>query len=178
MKKKIIGALVGGLILFIWQFLSWSVTGLHSSQMAYAENQDAVMEVLTENLEEGSYFLTTVPKDKPSEKAQNYMKDQEGKPWAIISYYEEMNTNMPVNMIRGFVVNILAVFLLCWILLQFSNLTFNNALLASLAVGFIGYLTVNYINSIWFEGNTIPDLIDVVVGWGATGLWLGWWLRR
>lgn len=178
MKKKIIGALVGALILFIWQFLSWSVTGLHNSQMAYTENQDAILETLAENLEEGSYFLPTLPKDATAEEAAQYTKDRTGKPWATISYHEEMSNNMPVNMIRGFVVNFLAVFLLCWILLQFSNLTLRNALLTSLAVGFIGYLTVNYINSIWFEGNTIPDLIDVIVGWGATGLWLGWWLRR
>jgi hypothetical protein len=27
MKKAAIGAIVGGLILFIWQFLSWSLLG-------------------------------------------------------------------------------------------------------------------------------------------------------
>jgi len=174
----IIGALVGGLILFIWQFLSWTITGLHDSQMAYTPNQDAVMEVLAENLEEGSYFLPTVAKDTPSDEAQQFMKDMEGKPWATISYHEVYSNNMATNMIRGYTVNFLAVLLLCWVLLKFANLSFSSALITSLAVGFIGYLTVNYINSIWFEGNTIPDLIDVIVSWGLVGAWLGWWLRR
>ena len=88
----IIGALVGGLILFIWQFLSWSITGLHESQMAHTPNQDAIMEVLAENLEEGSYFLPNVAKDTPSDEAQQYMKDMEGKPWASISYHEAYTT--------------------------------------------------------------------------------------
>jgi hypothetical protein len=106
------------------------------------------------------------------------MEDMEGKPWATISYHEVYTNNMATNMIRGFSVNFLAVLLLCWVLLKFANLTFSNALLSSIAVGFIGYLTVTYINSIWFEGNTLPDLVDVVVSWGLVGSWLGWWLRR
>lgn len=174
----IIGALVGGIILFIWQFFSWSVSGLHDSQMQYTANQDAVMEVLNENLEEGAYFLPTVPKGTNKQEAQEFMKESEGKPWATISYHESMENNMPVNMIRGFLVNFISIWLLCWILLKFGNLTFSNVVVTSLAVGLIGYLTINYINSIWFEGNTIADLIDTIVSWGLIGAWLGWWLRR
>jgi Flp pilus assembly protein TadB len=178
MKKMLIGALVGAIILFIWQFLSWSITGIHESQMQYTENQDAIMEVLSENLQEGSYFLPTVPKDASPEDSKAFMDEQIGKPWATVSYYEAYTNNMGMNMFRGFAVDFLAALLLCWILLQFANLTFSKTVLASLAVGFIGYFTVNYLNSIWFEGNTLPDLIDVIVSWGVTGVWLGWWLNR
>lgn len=178
MKKMLIGALVGALILFIWQFLSWSVTGLHNSEMQYTENQDAILEVLTDNLDEGSYFLPSLPKGASAEESAAYMNEYTGKPWATISYHAEMNNNMPMNMFRGFVVDFLAVLFLCWILLKFANLTFSNTLLTSLAVGFIGYLTVNYINSIWFEGNTLAALLDVIVSWGVIGAWLGWYLRR
>ena len=178
MKKLIVGALVGGIILFLWQFFSWSFSGLHDSQMQYTANQETIMEVLSENLEEGSYFLPTVPKGTSREDAQAFMVESEGKPWATISYYESMESNMGMNMFRGFIVDFISVWLLCWILLKFGNLTFSNALLSSLAVGLIGYLSINYINSIWFEGNTIADLIDAVVSWGLIGAWLGWWLRR
>ena len=178
MKKMFIGALVGGLILFVWQFLSWSLINLHSSSQQYTASQDTILEVLAANLEEGTYFLPTVPSGTSQEEAQKFMTEQTGKPWAVVSYHEEMSNNMPVNMLRGFAVDFLAVLLLCWILLKFGNLTFSNALFASWAVGFIGYFTVNYLNSIWFEGNTIPDLIDVIVNWGLVGAWLGWWLKR
>jgi hypothetical protein len=85
---------------------------------------------------------------------------------------------MILNLVRGFAVDFLAVLFLCWILLKFGNLTFSYALLSSLAVGFIGYLTVNYLNSIWYQQSTLGDLVDVVVGWGLTGTWLGWWMRK
>ena len=178
MKKMLIGALVGGLILFVWQFLSWGLINLHESNMQYTENQDVIMEVLSANLEEGSYFLPTVPKGTPQEESQKFMEEHMGMPWATISYHEEYSNNMAMNMIRGYAVDFLSVLFLCWILLKFADLTFSNTVLSSLAVGFIGYFTVNYLNSIWFEGNTLADLLDAVVNWGLVGVWLGWWLRR
>jgi hypothetical protein len=179
MKKMLIGALVGGLILFIWQFLSWSMLNVHGANNKHTANQDAILEALAENLEEdGMYFLPNVAPGASQEEYQEAMKDFDGKPWAQINYHSSFSNNMTMNMIRGYTIDFLSVLLLCWILLQFSNLTFTNALLSSLAVGFIGYLTVNYLNSIWYEQSTIGDLIDVIVGWGLTGSWLGWWLRR
>lgn len=178
MKKMLIGALVGGLILFIWQFLSWSVLNVHRANNQYTEHQDEIMAVLSEHLEDGTYFLPTVPKGASQEEYQQAMEEFNGKPWAQINYHASFGNNMPFNMIRGFVVDLLAVLFLTWILLKFGNLTFSNALLSSLAVGFIGYFTITYLNSIWYEQSTIGDIIDVVVGWGLTGAWLGWWLRR
>jgi hypothetical protein len=178
MKKMIIGALVGSIILFIWQFLSWSLINIHSSQMQHTDKQDVILEVLNENLDEGSYFLPNLPPGATAEESAAYMKESEGKPWAIISYHKEMTNNMGMSMFRGWAVDFISAWLLCWILLQYASRTFSNTLLTALAVGMIGYLTINYLNSIWFENNTIPDLIDAVVGWGLVGAWLGWWLNR
>lgn len=178
MKKMLIGALVGGIILFIWQFLSWSMLNVHGANNQYTDKQDEILQVLSENLEDGMYFVPTVPKGTSQEEYREAMKEFDGKPWAQINYHSSFGNNMTMNMIRGFVIDFLSVFLLCWILLKFANLTFTNALLSSLAVGFIGYLTVNYLNSIWYEQSTLGDLVDVVVGWGLTGAWLGWYLRR
>ena len=46
--------------------------------------------------------------------------------------------------------------------------------MASLVVGLISYFTSQYTYSIWFQTNTIPDLIDTIVslgiGWRLAGL--------
>ena len=55
MKKSLIGAIVGGIIIFIWQFLSWTLINLHKPAQQYTEKQEAVMAVLNSNLEEGGY---------------------------------------------------------------------------------------------------------------------------
>ena len=177
MKKVLIGGLVGTIILFIWQFLSWSLLNIHYPEMQYTENQDKILPVLTENLEEGSYFLPTAPPGTSMEDMEKLQSAVIGKPWAIISYRESFEMDMASNMIRGFVIDLISVMLLIWLLMKFKEITFSSAIGASLAVGFIGYFTIVYLENIWFETGTIGYLIDTVVSWGLIGVWLGFYLK-
>lgn len=179
MKKQIIATLVGGLILFIWQFLSWAAIPIHKSAYGYTANQDRIMEVLNQNLSEaGTYMLPGVPPGTSHEQQEIAMKGSIGKPWASISYHKSLNPNMALNMSRGFAIDLVAAFLLCWLLLKFQSLNIGTAVQASVAVGVIGYLTIPYLNTIWFEGTSLEYLIDAIVQWGLLGVWLGWWLGR
>lgn len=178
MRKQLIALIVGALILFFWQFLSWSVINVHGAESQYTPNQDAILEVLSQNLEEGQYMLPTYPPGASSEEAMRAMEEAAGKPWATINYHESMDMGMGLNLVRGFVVDFLAVFLLVWLLSKFEQVDFRNALLASLAVGLIGYLTIPYLNSIWFKTNTIGYVVDLLVQWGLIGAWLGWYMPR
>lgn len=179
MKKQIIATLVGGAILFIWQFLSWAMIPIHKSVYGYTANQDKILEVLNQNLtEEGTYFLPNVPPGTSHEQAETSMNDRMGKPWASVSYHKSMSNNMGMNMFRGFTIDLVAAFLLIWLLLKIPNLNIMTAVQASIGVGLISYLTIPYLNSIWFEGNSMEHLIDAIVQWGLVGVWLGWWLPR
>lgn len=177
MKNHLIGALVAGLILFFWQFLSWGLLELHGSQMNYTPSQDAILTALEESgLEEGQYFLPRMPFGTAGDKVQEFQMNQVGKPWATITYRKAMTNTMGMNMFRGFIIDFIAAFLLCWVLGKMASLDFKTCLLTSLAIGLISYMTLPYINSIWFETNSLPDLLDAVVSWGIVGAWLGWWL--
>jgi len=179
MKKQLIATLVGALILFVWQFLSWAVLPVHHSEYGHTPNQDKIMEVLNQNLtEEGTYMVPGVPPGTPHAEAEAAMASSVGKPWASISYHKSFNVNMGMNMFRGFVIDLLAAWLLVWLLLRFETLNLTTAVQASVFVGIIGYLSISYLNSIWFETDSIGDLIDAVVQWALVGLWLGWWLPR
>ena len=83
-----------------------------------------------------------------------------------------------MNMFRGFIVDLLAAWLLVWLLLRFETLNLTTAVQASVFVGIIGYLTIPYLNSIWFETDSLGHLVDAVVSWALVGIWLGWWLPR
>jgi hypothetical protein len=85
---------------------------------------------------------------------------------------------MTMNMVRGLIVDLLAVFLLVFLIQKMGNASFQTIVLSSLSAGLIGYLSVTYVNSIWFQTKTLIDLLDAVVSWGAIGLWLGFWLRK
>lgn len=178
MGKQLIASLVGALIIFIWQFLSWTAINIHGAEATYTPQQDTILAFLGQHLEEGQYYLPTAPPGSSEEEYRKMMETSIGKPWATISYHPEMEMNMGLNLVRGFAVDFISLLLLTWILLKFADRNFVNTLLASLAVGLIGYLTLPYLNSIWFESSTVGYLIDTVVQWGAVGLWLGWFLNR
>lgn len=178
MKNLLIGALVGALILFIWQFLSWSLLDLHGGQMDHHPNQDSVLSVLETQLDEGTYFMPRLERGASGEENQAYYAEKMGKPWAVVSYYESMEYNMASNMIRGFLTNFLAALILCWLLMKFADLNMKDAVLASVGVGIIGYLTITYLGNVYFPRNTWPDLLDAIVSWALVGAWLGWWLNR
>ncbi len=178
MKKQLIASLVGGLILFLWQFLSWSLLNVHAAEFQYTANQDQIMENLAQNLEEGSYFLPGVPPGSSQAEQQAAMENSMGKPWATISYHKSMDMSMSMNMLRALVADILAAFFLVWVLLKFAALDLKTAVYAALALGGASYITTAYLDSIWFESNSIGYLIDSIVQWGLVGVWLGWWLPR
>lgn len=179
MKKQIIATLVGGAILFIWQFLSWAAIPIHKSAYGYTSNQDKILEVLEQNLpEDGVYHLPYPAPGTSQEQAQADMMARIGKPWASINYHKSMDMSMGMNMFRGFAIDLVAAFLLIWLLMKIPNLNMTTALQSSIAVGIIAYLTIPYLNSIWFETNSLEHLIDAVAQWGLVGVWLGWWLPR
>lgn len=179
MQKTIIAALVGAIILFLWQFLSWAALDLHRVEMSYTAQQGPIMEALASaNLEDGTYSLPNHPDDATAAEKQAHNETMEGQPWAMITYHKAFESNMAMMMIRSFLINFLSVFLLVWVLGKMADLNFMTTLLASLAVGLIGYFTIDYLYYIYMGGNTIPVLIDTIVSWGLVGAWLGWWLNR
>ena len=180
MKKIFLAAIIGGLILFIWQFISWAGADFHNSTQQYTEKQQAIMEFLNaQQLEEGGYVMPILPKTATMEEWQELMKDRQGKPWASIQYHTAMNDNMILNMVRSFIINVLTVFLFCWIIGQFKNTSFRTILSAALLTGLIVFFNVPYINFIWYKSFDIwVHLADAIVSWGICGAWLGWWFNK
>ncbi len=176
--KLLIGALVASVILFVWSFLSWSMLNVHASQFKYDADQEELLSALADKLEDGQYFFPTAPPGASDAEKKELMQSSAGKPWAVVNYNSSFDSNMGMNMFRGWASGFLACLLLCWILLRFAELDLKTAVMASLAVGLVGYLSVSYVNSVWFEGNSLPELIDAVVPWALIGAWLGWWLNR
>lgn len=179
MKKQLIATLVGALILFIWQFLAWALLPVHQAEYGYTPNQDKIIEVLSQNLtEEGTYMLPLPAPGSSREEQEAIMQSHMGKPWAHVSYYKSMDTSMGMNMFRGFTIDLVAVWLLIWLLSGVSNLSIATVVPKAWAIGIIGYLTIPYLYSIWFETNSLGHLVDALVSWGLVGAWLGWWLPR
>jgi hypothetical protein len=179
MKKRLIAALVGGLIIFFWQFLSNAALDLHRPAQQYTANQDSILNYLSTHLKEGKYFLPTFPAGASSEEMQQSMEKSMGKPWAIIDYKESMTTNMGMNMTRGLIIDIIMVWLFISILSRGKINTLGGMLYTSLVIGVLNFLFFPYTNFIWYESPGIYiEMLDAIAAWGLCGLWLGFFLRE
>jgi hypothetical protein len=179
MKKHFIASLVGGIIIFIWQTLSWTVLYLHHSSQEYTPKQDSIMAFMNAQFSEnGSYLLPSYPKGTSYEEMEKTMSSRAGKPWMQIQYHKELNVNMGVNIIRGLLTDIVIVALLCWILMKMTDSGFGKIFMACLITGIIVFLNSPYTIHIWYpKADLNAHFMDAVLSWGLCGLWLGWYLQ-
>ena len=180
MKKLVIGALVGGLLVFLWQTLSWTVLNLHAKEYQKAPGQDTIMSFLANHFNEtGQYYLPSVDADATAEEQQKIMDAMQGKPWAVVSYHKAYTANMVNNIIRGLLVSIISVLFVCWIIAANPNRTFGGIFISTVLIGIVGYLFIPYSAAIWFETpGPMTNFLDTLMSWGRCGVWLGWWFSR
>ena len=183
MKKSIIAAVIGGIIIFLWQFLSWAALNLHKAANGYTPNNAAIMTALESNLsKEGGYMLPGLPDDATRADHEKLMKEANGKPWATIQYHSSMEStpaSMYKNMARGLVVDIIMIWLFCWILGKMNMAGFSTIFTASLFMGLITFFNTAYTGTIWFKFfDIMAYFTDSMVSWGVCGLWLGWYLKK
>lgn len=178
--KILIGSIVGGIIIFIWQFLSWTTLNLHEPAQQYTPKQDSIMAYLNTQFDSsGGYFMPNLPKDASHDDMKNYEESVMNKPWAQIAYHTSYNASMGMNIVRAFVTDVIIVLFFCWIVSGFTANSFGKTFLAALLTALIISLYSNYIIHIWYQTFDLgAHFIDNLVSWGATGIWLGWWLNR
>jgi hypothetical protein len=180
MKKVLIGSIVGGIILFVWQFLSFALINFHKPAQNYTEKQDAIMSYLnSQNLKDGGYVLPALPEGATMEEHEKAMDAAVGKPWASVQYHSKMENDMVISMIRGLAVDIVIVLLFCWLARRLAGARSRTIFTAALVTGLIVFFNAPYTNFIWYKTFDIwAHFLDALVSWGFVGLWLGWWLTR
>ena|ERR1700730_18070590 len=182
MKKWLIGSIVGAILLFAWQFVSWEAAGLHAKEFKMVAGQDQLMSCLSSNLkEDGQYMLPQAAAGATQEEKQKAMEQMNGKPYALIIYKAAYRTDMYMPMIRSIFVDLVLVLLLIFVLGRMNNPGFGSTWMGSLAVGFIAWLWYPYTQNIWFQTPievVTGALMDWFIAYSLVGLWLGFWLPR
>jgi len=171
MKKSLLFALIGGIIIFAWQFISYAIPNFHKSAMEYTPVQDEVLAAIEKSgMKEGMYMLGQVNPEIPKEGFDKAMKAYEGKPWGILNYQLENTTPMAMNMIRGFIIAIIISLIFFWVIRQQKNPTLIKRVLMGVGIGFMGFLFVPYTNYIWFQEPDIwAYMLDGIAPWAILG---------
>ena len=178
--KTFYRALLGGLILFFYQFLSFAGANFHGNAQAYTEKQDTIMAFLkTMNLENKQYILPRPSENATPEDQQKYAVESQGKPWAMVNYHKTQNTGMIMPMVRGLLVDILAIFLVFGLLDKIADINTMKAIIYLCTVGFFAFLVVPYTNYIWYQTPDIwAHLLDAFVPYASIGaLYTRFWRR-
>ncbi len=180
MKKILLGAVVGGVIIFIWQAVSQMALNLHEPGQRYTAKQDSILNVLSKTLKDGGGYMLPRPENTSSiEEVEQFTKQIQGKPWARVIYYPSYNMNMIESMGRGLATNILIVFLFLTLVNRFKHKKFTPIFISSLFVGIISFSNTFYTNHLWYPSYEIrADFIDAIVSWGLCGIWLGLLMRE
>jgi hypothetical protein len=180
MKRTLVAAIVGAIIIFGWQALSWMLLPFHNEAYKYTPNEQSILSNLSSSLtEEGSYMMPGMKPGISQEEQAKMWEESEGKPWAMVTYHPAYKSNMTSQMIRGFLIALVSVWIVCWLVKGING--FSNVFIRCLVIGFFAWLFVHYNGHNWFSTpwSVIKgELIDCLAAWGLCGLWLGWWLNR
>jgi hypothetical protein len=171
MKKALLFMLIGAIIIFVWEFISFAMPNFHKAGMEYTPLQDEVLAAIEKSgLEEGMYMLGQPDPELTREEYNSAMEKYEGKPWAVLNYQMNNTSAMALNMIRGFIIYLIIAFLFFWIIRQQKDGTLLKRVLLGVAIGFIAFLLIPYTGFIWFKEPDIwAYLLDAVVPWALLG---------
>ncbi len=176
-QKLFLGAFVGGIILFFWQFLSHTVLNLHAPAEQYTPAQEQLLAELSKHLSKpGGYMLPRL-ETNTMEYPADFVQKFQGKPWATIQYHPSLSMDMSYNIIREFILDVVLVFLFLLVLRRLKNQSPGQIIFLCLLLGFLIFSNSSYSYHIWYPRYDLrADLIDYVVSWGLCGLFLALYL--
>jgi hypothetical protein len=179
-KSLILGTILGGLMAFVWSSVSWELIGWHEKTMLGFQNEDDVAAVISSHAtQDGTYILPSVPPTAGMTPEQ--------KKSALAAVMQKMQTG-PIMVAavrrggfgsynRGLIVQLLSLmasaFLLTWLLLQTTGLTYARRVAFLAIVGLAASVIVDLPNWNWWgfsAAYTAVNLADSTLTWLVAGL--------
>lgn len=169
-KPLIKGALLGGILLFIWGSLSWTVLPWHKATMHRFSDEAAVASALRANAPRSGVFVYPTP-DTPEAQAQ-------AGPMVFLAFCTHGPGSMAQPLILNFLLQVLVAGLVTALLLKTRGLTFWGRVgfvtLAAFTAGVVCFLPP----WIWFRfaaDYTLVMLADLTFSGFLLGLVLAKW---
>ena len=173
MKNPIVYTLVGGLVLFVWQFLSYAAINLHGEAQAYTPKDQEILAFLeTIELEHGMYALGA-----PSPEERNDPALQEA--YSSARKAEAGGAELPAELDQQHggqprtqpVHEPADRFLLFWMMRNLSDGSLKKRLMLTVAAGWVGFMFFPYSHFIWYKNPDIwAYMIDATVPFAVLGL--------
>jgi hypothetical protein len=179
-KSLILGTILGGLMAFVWSSISWELIGWHEKTMVAFHNEDEISAVIASHAgEDGTYILPSTPptagmtpEQKKNVMAAVIQKMQTG-PIMVAGVRRGGFGSYSRTLIIQLLSLMAAAFLLTWLLLQTSGLSYARRVAFLAIVGLAASVIVDLPNWNWwgFSGAyTAVNLADSMLTWLVAGL--------
>lgn len=184
MGRIILGAILGGVLLFMWGWVWWmalpKVIPLQQSTMLKFKSETAVEEVVKANApESGVYVLPNyhssqddAGKKIDEEACVQFMKGNYPGPVVFASIHIGAVPPMQKNLIYSLVGNILAAGIVTWLLRRSTQKTFLQKVCFVKSIAIVAAIMCIYPGYVWQNftlGYTLFSFLELVIGWGLTG---------
>ena len=180
LKSLVLGAILGGLVAFLWSSLSWEVLGWHERTMLNFKNDDEVSAVIaSHSVEDGTYLLpgaqltaSMTAEEKKQSQAVLMQKMQKG-PIMVAALRRSGFGSFSRALVIQLLSLMAAAFLLTWLLLQTGGLSYARRVIFLAVAGLAASVIVDLPNWNWwgFSGAyTAVNLADSTITWMLAGL--------
>jgi len=168
-KSLLLGTLLGGLTALVWSTISWEAIGWHEKPMLGFQNDREVAAVISSHtVQDGTYLLPYGRADDPS------LMDRMRKGPIVVAAVRRGGFG---SFAKGMAIQVLsllaAAFLLTWLVLQTSGLSYARRVVFLAAIGLAASVIVDLPNWNWwgFSGSfTAINLADNTLTWMLAGL--------
>lgn len=180
MKSVILGTLLGGVWAFIWSSISWEVLRWHEQGIYSFQNDEEVSAVIaSHSTQSGNYILPgrppkegMTPGQKKAAEATQLARMQKG-PMMFAAVRRGGFGSFAKGMIAQFLILAAGAFLLTWLVLQTSGLSYGKRVVFLAVVGLAASVVSDLPNWNWwgFSGAyTAVMVADSTLTWLFAGL--------
>jgi hypothetical protein len=175
MKRILLGALVGGIVVFAWGAVSHMVLGLGEDAVRPLPDEEKVVEALQADVTEpGFYFFPWVDQEKTTEEEKKAWEERYAKGPVGAVIYSPTGTKpiSPSKLVTELLSNVAAA-LVAAIIVARSSSGFLGRILSVTAMGLFAWLSISVSQWNWYGFPTAfvrAEAIDQVIGWLCGGI--------
>ena len=177
MGKVIFASLVGAIIYYVWQMMTWMVLPIHGPTINALPDENAVREVLkSQDLESGVYVIPYGDGESMADPDSEFNKNHQAGPLFSIFFTKQGGEPMPPKlMLMGFLNDLAAAFVVSWMLCCATGCCNSYVKRVLYVTGFGVFLALMAHMSymIWMrfpQDYTMMFIVDAVGGWFLAGL--------
>jgi hypothetical protein len=180
MKRILLGGLLGGIVLFVWGFVSWAVLPWHEATLNVVSNEDAVLGAIAANATKRGIYLipgapdTTGLSDEEAERReQEAMKKMGEGPFVFAAVTPGRSPGMGAALAGSFVIQFVSAALATFLLMRASAMPYLARTAFVMLLGLFAGIVVHLPHWNWWGfamDYTLVGIADLVIGWFLAGL--------